>query len=393
MSNGSTPVKKDNRADHWRGIALHAGGLLGPLGGGIVATMLPELAQSLHTSLDTAGSALTAYFVPFAAVQLISGTAGERWGRRRTVRAAYVVYVLASLLCAAAPDASLFLAGRALQGIANAFTTPLLVAGLAELVPGARLSRSIGVFGSFQAAGQSLAPVVGAASNAVSWRWAFVLVAGVSVLLALAPPPGAARPGAAAPAWRPLFSLRMALISFAALTSYLGAAGLPFLVALYAERRLAVPDTVTGVLLLGFGVAGLALATVWGIVCERYGAIRAGAIGLAVAGLFVAAVAHTSTPWLLAIVWACAGAGASLATVALQNVAALEVPGNRGGALSITSALRFTGAAIAPLVLLPLYPAPLGIGMPQGATAFTVAGIVALAGAAALLAALLWPKR
>jgi MFS family permease len=360
--------------------------MLGPLGGSVVATMLPEMAHDLDTTLNVAGASVTAYYVPLAAVQLLSGTLGERWGRRRTVQAAYVAYTMATLLCVVAPNADVFLLGRALQGVANAFTTPLLVAGLAALVPREKLSRTIGAFGSFQAAGQSLAPVVGAAATGLSWRWAFVLVAVVSALLVWAPPPGAARPGTEAPRWRPLITVRMGLISFAALTSYLGAAGLPFLVALYAERRMGVPDTATGVLMLGFGVAGLVLATWWGAVSERIGPSIAGAIGLVAVGVLVAALAHTGTPALLAVVWTAAGAASSLSTVALQNVAAREVPGNRGGALSVASAFRFTGAAVAPTLLLPLYPTSPGVGVPQGVVAFTTAGIVAVLGGITLLA-------
>jgi MFS family permease len=54
----------------------------GLLGRGVVAPMLPQLAQSLHLSLGAAGWAITTHFVPFAVMQLVSGTLGERWGRR-----------------------------------------------------------------------------------------------------------------------------------------------------------------------------------------------------------------------------------------------------------------------------------------------------------------------
>ena len=42
-------------------------------------------------------------------------------------------------------------------------------------------------------------------------------------------------------------------------------------------------------------------------------------------------------------------------TVALQNLTVRAVPGNRGGALSVVAAFRFTGAAVAPLAWLPVY--------------------------------------
>lgn len=132
--------------------ALYTGGLLGPLGGGIVAPMLPQVGRSVHASTSAVATSLTAYFVPFAVLQLVSGTLGERWGRRRTVLVAYLVYALASVSCALAPTLAAFLGGRALMGGANAFTSPLLLAGLGSTVPPERLNRAIGVFSSFQAA-------------------------------------------------------------------------------------------------------------------------------------------------------------------------------------------------------------------------------------------------
>jgi MFS family permease len=365
-----------------RTFPLFVGGLLGPLGGGVVATMLPEMAHDLDTGLGTAGASLTSYFAVFAVTQLVSGTLGERWGRRRTVRIAYLVYAAASVLCAIAPTAWLLLSGRVLQGAANAFTTPLLLAGLTQLVAPDRLSRTVGVFGSLQAAGQSLAPLFGGLADLVSWRLAFVAVAVVAGLLALAPPPGAPRRGAAAPRWADLFTGRMTRISLGGMATYLSAAGLPFLVALLAERTLGVSDTVSGLVLATFGVAGLLLAPYWGTVCERFGPHRTGAVGLLLGAVLVALVPATGHLWLLTLCWAAAGACSSLATVSIQNLAVREIPGNRGGAVSAVSAFRFAGGALAPVLWLPLYPV--------GSTATTVFLLAAVTGVigATLLASL-----
>lgn len=357
---------------------VYVGGLLGPLGGGVVAPMLPRIGASLHASTGAVATSLTAYFVPFAAVQLVSGTLGERWGRRRTVRAAYVVYALGAVACAVATSLPVFLAMRAVLGIANAFTSPLLLAGLADMVPGERLSRSVGVFASCQAAGQSFAPLVGGLSAGSSWRLAFAAVAVTAALLALGPPPGEPRPGVAAPSWRPLASVPLGLLSVAAFASYIGASALPFLVALYAENALGLSEGVTGTVLLGFGLAGLLLGAVWGRLNDRFGPRLCGAVAAVVTAVFVAAVGLTGSPLALALCWTAAGAGASMLTVVLQNLTVRAVPGNRGGALSAVSAFRFTGAAVAPLLWLPLYQA-------SAREAFTAAGLSALLAAVALL--------
>lgn len=359
--------------------AAYVGAMLGPFGGGVVAPMLPQISQSLGASTHTVAISLTAYFVPFAAVQLVSGTLGERWGRRNTVLVAYLVYLACSLFAALAPNITAFLAVRAVMGVANAFITPLLLAGLVEMVSRHRLGRSVGIFASCQAAGQSFAPVVGGVAAASSWRWAFVAVAAVAGLLALAPPPGQARPGAAAPRWRPLLSRPMALLSLGALFSYLGAASLAFLVALYAQEHLLLRPDVTGLVLLGFGVAGMALGAVWGMLVDRRSARWCGAIAAVVTAGLVAAVGLTGSAVMLALVWTASGAAAALLNVALQNLTVRAVPGNRGGALSVVSAFRFTGAALAPLALLPFYQV-------NAATAFAIAGSTLLLAAASLLA-------
>jgi len=334
---------------------VYTGGLLGPLGGGIVSPMLLRIGASLHASAGAVAASLTAYFVPFAAAQLVSGTLGERWGRRRTVRVAYLGYAAGAVACALAPNLPLFLAMRAVLGTANAFTSPLLLAGLADMLPPQRLSRSVGVYASCQAAGQSFAPLVGGLAATTSWRLGFAAVAVTAGLLALAPPPGEPRPGAAGPRWRPLAGAHMAWLSLAAFASYVGAAALPFLVALYAEKQLHQDSGVTGAILLGFGLAGLALGALWGTATDRFGARRCGAAAAVLTAGAVASVGTTGSTVALALCWTAAGVGASMLTVALQNLTVRAVPGNRGGALSAVSAFRFSGAAVAPLIWLPLY--------------------------------------
>jgi MFS family permease len=335
--------------------AVYVGALLGPLGGGTVAPMLPEIGGSLHASSGAVAISMTAYFVPFAITQLVSGTLGERWGRRRTVRTAYLVYAAGSLICAFAPTLGVFLAARAVLGTANAFTGPLLVAGLADMVGKERISRSVGVISSYMAAGQSFAPLVGGLAAAHTWRLAFVVVAGVAALLSLVPPPGDPRPGAAAPRFRPLFRRDVGMLAGGAFFSYLGASALPFLVALYLHDRLDASPGLTGVALIGFGVAGLVLGSVWGTLCGRYGARACGIVAAVATGGFVAFVGTTGSVAVLALCWTAAGAAASMLVVALQDLTVRAVPGNRGGTLSAVSAFRFTGAALAPVIWLPIY--------------------------------------
>ncbi len=178
-----------------------------------------------------------------------------------------------------------FLAGRALQGAANAFTTPLLVAALAELVPPGMLATSLGRFGGWQAAGQALAPLLGGLAGTVDYRWAFVASAVAAAALALVPPPnarpssrGATRAGTAtevptAARGAHLRSRRLAIGCGAAFGLYLTTSGLMVLVALLGADRFGLGSDARGLVIACFGVAGLAtggrvagLALRWGTV-------------------------------------------------------------------------------------------------------------------------------
>ena len=97
-------------------LPLYLGGFLGPFGGAVLAVLIPELRDAFHATTDQVALAVPAYLVPFALLQIVSGTIGERIGRRRAVRAAYLVYAVALLLAAVAPTIGIFLVSRGAAG-------------------------------------------------------------------------------------------------------------------------------------------------------------------------------------------------------------------------------------------------------------------------------------
>jgi MFS family permease len=334
---------------------LHAGGFLGPFGGGVTASMLPELGHDFGVSTSAASATITAYLVPFAAFMLFSGTLGARWGRRRSVLGAYVVSFAGSALCVVATTFPLLLVGRGVQGIANAFTTPLLLATLAATTPRGRLSRSLGLFASLQAAGQTSGPLVGGLAAEATWRLAFVGVGVAAVVLALIGVPHENRGGAPEAlrlrtAWRPevLRASAVALVGWGCL------GGLTFLVAFRADDGFGLAPATRGLLLTGFGVVGMLTAGMVGRIIERIGGRRGALIG-AVAGAVPVALIGV-VPWVGAVgaLWALSGLCAQFILVGL-NTLVLTSDHNPAGAVSVVQAFRFIGAAAAPLALTPVY--------------------------------------
>lgn len=328
---------------------------MGPFGTVVILPMFPELRESFDASSEAVGWGFTVYLLPFAVLLIVSGTLGERWGRRRTVRATFIVYAAASLVCAAAPNLAMFLVGRALQGVANAFITPLLLAGLADMTPEAELGRTVGIYSSFQSFGSALSPLVGGLAADTDWRWAFVGTALVALALALFPPPGEARSDLEAPPVRPLLTTRMTLLGVVAFVAAAGPIGASVLVGVAARDELDLTGRSAGLLLLLGSAAAMLVGPLWGRTLDRWGAYRTGLFGITVVSVLVAVMGWATTPLALGALWTCAGAVTALVVVVLQATAALAVPSNRGGAVSSMLAYRFLGHAMGPVIWLPVF--------------------------------------
>lgn len=368
---------------------LYVGGFLGPFGGAVVTTMLPEMAHDLNTSVAGAATSLTAYMVPFAACMLFSGTIAERVGRRRTVQAGYLVYTLASVFCALAPTLTTFLGARALQGMANAFTTPVLVAAISSMVPPERLGRSLGLFASMQATGQAMAPLLGGVAAELHWNWAFFGSAGVAAVLACFPPPDGDRSASNRGRWRSLANRQLALACLIAALAYLTSMGITLIGALLAQDRFDLNPAARGAVVAVYGVAGLLSGRLVGGLMDRHGRLLTGGLAHLVMGVGAAAIGVSPLLGLMiASIFFAGLAGTGTRTTA-QTLAVTSAPNNRSGATSVMLACQFGGAAIAPLLWVPLYTGNGPLAMFVVAVPALLAGVVLLVlvrtpGAAAL---------
>lgn len=337
--------------------ALYAGGFLGPFGGGVVTSMLPEIGDGLGVDAAAAATSLTAYLLPFALVMLVSGTLGARWGRMRTVRVAYGVYLAASVACFAAPTLELFLGARILQGSANAFTTPLLLATLAAMTPQHRLGRALGAFGALQAAGQTSAPLIGGLAAEVDWRIAFLAIAVVAGILGAVGLPDAARtvPPDTGARLRDALRPEVLRVGVVALLGWGALGGLGFLLAFRAEDVFGMSPAARGLLLTGFGVAGILTARPVGTLIDRIGARRTVVVGAVTGAALVAVAGTVGYVAVVAIAWFVSGVASQVLLVGVNAAVLGAQGGNRGGAVSVVQSFRFSGAALAPLALTPLY--------------------------------------
>ena len=131
--------------------------------------------------------------------------------------------------------------------------------------------------------------------------------------------------------------------------------GIGFLVALRAADSFGLSSSARGLLLAGFGAAGMVLGRPAGGLVDRFGRLQVATAGALCCGVLVAAHGLAESAAALAVLWVLAGAGSTLVWAGVNTLAVEAVPANRAGATSVVSAFKFAGNAAAPLLWLPLY--------------------------------------
>ena len=347
-------------------LPLYVGGFLGPFGGGVLAVLIPQLRDAFDATTGAVAAAIPAYLVPFAVFQLVSGTVGERLGRRRVVRAGYVAYAMFSVAGALAPSLGLFLGARALQGAANAFLTPLVLAGLADASPPGRLGRSIGTFAAVQTAAIALSPLCGGLLGEIDWRLVFWLMA---AWRSCSPP--TRRPIPSARSTREPARLRVRpdpargrpqrrVASRATPASPASASWSPSA----ATTRSASAPAGAACCWPGSASPGCSRGRPAGRLVDRLGRVEVALLGAGACAVIVALMGEATSVAALSALWFAVGAASSLLWAAINTMTVEAVPANRAGATSVVSAFKFAGNAAAPAMWLPLYALDVRSGVP-----------------------------
>ena len=141
----------------------------------VVNIALPTLGRELDADLTDLQWTVNAYVLALAALILLGGSLGDRFGRRRVFVIGVVWFGVASLLCGLAPDIEALIAARALQGIGAALLTPGSLALLqASFVPDDR-ARAVGAWSGLGGIAAAIGPFVGGLLVEVSWRLVFLI--------------------------------------------------------------------------------------------------------------------------------------------------------------------------------------------------------------------------
>lgn len=143
----------------------------------VVNTALPDIQRDLGGSFSDLQWVVDAYALSLAALVLTAGSLADRLGRRRIFVVGLVVFSVASLLCALAPDPTALNLARGLQGVGGAIMFAVSLALLAQEFPsGKERGMAMGIYGATIGLAVALGPLVGGLlTDGFGWEAVFLI--------------------------------------------------------------------------------------------------------------------------------------------------------------------------------------------------------------------------
>jgi len=140
----------------------------------IVNVALPVIGRDFHTSPDAVDGISIAFLVSVGVFISASGWLGDRFGGRKVLLSAIVIFTVASALCGLASSLGELVAFRVLQGVGGGLMTPVGLAMLFRVFPPAERVRASSILIIPTAFAPAIGPVLGGLLvTDLSWRWVF----------------------------------------------------------------------------------------------------------------------------------------------------------------------------------------------------------------------------
>jgi EmrB/QacA subfamily drug resistance transporter len=141
----------------------------------ILNVALPSIQHDFNASVSGAQWTIDAYTLVIACLLMLSGSMGDRLGRRRTFQVGLGAFTLGSALCSVAPGLGWLIAFRMLQAVGGSMLNPVAMSIVTNVFtePKER-ARAIGWWGGVAGVSIASGPLVGGLLvQAIDWRAVF----------------------------------------------------------------------------------------------------------------------------------------------------------------------------------------------------------------------------
>ncbi|HWF15859.1 MAG TPA: MDR family MFS transporter [Acidimicrobiales bacterium] len=140
----------------------------------IVNVALPTIGRDFHIAPTAVDGIVIAYLVSLAVFIPASGWLGDRYGGKRVLVGAIVVFTFGSVLCGLAQNMTELVVFRVIQGAGGGMMAPVGMAMLYRVFPPAERVRAASILTVPTTMAPALGPVLGGfLVTDLSWRWVF----------------------------------------------------------------------------------------------------------------------------------------------------------------------------------------------------------------------------
>lgn len=158
--------------------------LLGPFTIDTYLPAFPTIVEEFHTSASLVQVSLTTCLLGLGLGQLIIGPMSDVQGRRKPLLIFLGLYLLSSLVCAIAPNISMLIAARFIQGFAAAGGLVISRAVVRDLYSGRELTKFFATLMLIGNLGPIVAPIIGGAIlSFANWKVVFLVLTCVGAIL------------------------------------------------------------------------------------------------------------------------------------------------------------------------------------------------------------------
>ena len=142
----------------------------------IANVALAHIAGGLSASYDEATWIITSFLIATAIIIPVSGWLADVMGRKRYYMISVGLFTFASILCGLAPNLTVLIIGRVLQGLAGGGLAPVEQSMTVDTFPPHKRGMAFAVYGMVVIGGPILGPTLGGwITDNLSWHWVFLI--------------------------------------------------------------------------------------------------------------------------------------------------------------------------------------------------------------------------
>jgi EmrB/QacA subfamily drug resistance transporter len=176
MQSAGGAIPCGTKARTWVLAATILGSSMAFIDSTVVNVALPALQDSFHATVVDLQWVVESYGVFLAALILVGGSFGDRFGRRLIFVAGVSIFALASAGCGLASNIDQLIIARSIQGAGAALLVPGSLAIISTSFDEKSRGQAIGTWSGFTAITTAVGPVLGGwLVEHASWRWVFFL--------------------------------------------------------------------------------------------------------------------------------------------------------------------------------------------------------------------------